>query len=116
MSALLPIILTASHVVLAADALPKFDVDRTCRPASAAAVLPGRDSSACQRDEVDARGKLEQDWATYGAAQRTQCANFAALDRSPSYVELLTCLEIAKQAKDLPEESKMEATTGAGRR
>jgi len=44
MPALLPILLTASHVVLAADGLPKFDVERTCRPASVVAILPGRDS------------------------------------------------------------------------
>ncbi|MGA8825187.1 MAG: hypothetical protein WB613_20410 [Pseudolabrys sp.] len=107
MPALLPIILTASHVVLAADTVPKFDVERTCRPAAAAGILPGRDSSACQRDENDARSKLEQDWTQYTAAQRNQCAGFAGLDRAPSYVELLTCLEMAKQAKELPQESKM---------
>jgi hypothetical protein len=107
MPALLPIILTASHVVLAADSVPKFDIERTCRPASAAAILPGRDSSACQRDEQGARTKLEQDWPQYSAAQRSHCTGFVALDRAPSYVELLTCLEIAKQAKELPEESKM---------
>jgi len=107
MPALLPIILTASHVVLAADTVPKFDVERTCRPAAAAGILPGRDSSACQRDENDARSKLEQDWTQYTAAQRNQCCGFAGLDRAPSYVELLTCLEIAKQAKELPQESKM---------
>ena len=107
MPALLPIILTASHVVLAADTVPKFDVERTCRTAAAAGILPGRDSSACQHDENDARSKLEQDWTQYNAAQRSQCAGFAGLDRAPSYVELLTCLEIAKQAKELPQESKM---------
>jgi hypothetical protein len=107
MPALLPIILTASHVVLAADTVPKFDVERTCRPAAAAGILPGRDSSACQRDENDARSKFEQDWTQYTAAQRNQCAGFAGLDRAPSYVELLTCLEMAKQAKELPQESKM---------
>jgi hypothetical protein len=32
---------------------------------------------------------------------------FAGLDRAPSYVELLTCLEMAKQAMELPQESKM---------
>lgn len=42
MHALLPIILTASHVLLAANSVPKFDVERTCRPAAEAAVLPGR--------------------------------------------------------------------------
>jgi hypothetical protein len=34
MPALLPIILTVSHVVLAADTVPKFDVERTYRPAT----------------------------------------------------------------------------------
>jgi hypothetical protein len=49
------------------------------------------------------RGKTAQ----YSTAQRSQCAGFAALDRAPSYVELLTCLEMAKQSKELPEESKL---------
>ena len=110
MPVLLPIILTASHI-LAADTVPKFSVERTCRPAAAASILPGRDASACQRDESDAHTKLEQDWTQYSAAQRAQCAGFAALDRAPSYVELLTCLEMAKQAKELPVESTMDAVT-----
>lgn len=106
MPALLPIILTASHIVLAADSVPTFNVERTCRPAAAAGVLPGRNSAACQQDENKARAKLEQDWPQFSTAQRAQCANFVAMDRAPSYVELLTCLEMAKQAKELPAESK----------
>jgi len=106
MAALLPIVLAASYVVLAADGPPKFNVERTCRPASVAGVLPGRDSSACQNDEKAALNKLQQVWTEYSAAQRSQCAGFAGLDRAPSYVELLTCLEMAKQSKELPAESK----------
>jgi hypothetical protein len=105
MPALLPIILV-SHVIMAADAMPKFNVERTCQPASAAGTLPGRNSASCQRDENDARAKLEQDWTHYSTTQRAQCAGFASLDRAPSYVELLTCLEMAKQAQELPEDSK----------
>jgi hypothetical protein len=65
MPALLPIVLTALHVVLIADGPPKFNVERTCRPAAVAGVMPGRDASACQRDENDARDKLERQWAGY---------------------------------------------------
>ena len=99
MPALLPIILTVSHVLLAADTVPKFDVERTCRPA-AAVGLPGRTAAACQHDENDARTKLEHEWTRYNAAQRSQCEHFAGLDRAPGYVELL----------DLPGDSK----TGRG--
>jgi hypothetical protein len=35
---------------------------------------------------------------------------FSSLGGSPSYVELLTCLEMAKQAKELPEASKMRTS------
>jgi hypothetical protein len=110
MPALLPMILTASHVILAADTVPKFNVERTCRPAAVAAVLPGRDGAACQRDENDARTKLEQEWSQYSPAQRANCTSFAALDHAPSYVELLTCLEMAKQSQELPPESKASTT------
>jgi hypothetical protein len=107
MPALLPIILTASHIVLAADRVPNFNVERTCRPA-AAVGLPGRGAAACQRDENDARAKVEQVWSQYNQAQQSQCAGFVGLDRAPSYVELLTCLEIAKESAALPEASKRE--------
>jgi hypothetical protein len=106
MAALLPTILTASLVLAATDGPPKFNVERTCRPASAVGVLPGRDSSACQNDENAALTKLRQDWTQYSIAQRNQCAGFAGLDRAPSYVELLTCLEMAKQSNELPADSK----------
>jgi hypothetical protein len=35
MPVLIPIILTATQMVLAADSVPKFDVERTCQPAAA---------------------------------------------------------------------------------
>ena len=107
MPALLQVLLTASHVVLAADTIPKFNVELTCRAAAEASTSPGRGSRVCQRDEIDAQSKLEQDWAQYTGTQRTNCVRFAGLDRAPSYVELLTCLEMAKQAQELPAESKV---------
>jgi len=112
MPALLPVLLTASHVVLAADTIPKFNVELTCRAAAVASISPSRGSSDCQRDENDAQGKLQQDWAQYTNAQHANCVRFAGLDRAPSYVELLTCLEMAKQAQELPEESKV-GTSGS---
>jgi len=48
MPALLPIILTASHIVLVADAIPKFDVEQTCRRASEFSVSLGRSAGDCK--------------------------------------------------------------------
>jgi hypothetical protein len=107
MPALLPIIL-ATQIVLVADSVPKFEVERTCRAAGEVGS-PGRASADCQDDEQDARGKLEKVWSQYSAAQRSQCDGLVTNSGgAPSYVELLTCLEMAKQAKELPEDSKVE--------
>jgi len=78
MHALFPIILTATQIVLAADSVPKFDVERTCRAAGGAG-LPGRDSAECQRDEQDARSKLDKDWSQYSAAQHSEASAMTLL-------------------------------------
>src|SRR5262245_8295819 len=111
MPALLPIILTASQIVLVADTVPRFNLDQTCRAAGEVSTSLGRSPGDCKRDEEDAHGKLQQDWTQYTSEQRTGCVRFSSLGSAPSYVELLTCLEMAKQAKELPEASKM-GTTG----
>ena len=104
-AALLPIFLIASHIVLAADSVPKFDVEPTCRAAVRGADVPERASMDCQQDEQNARSKLEKDWSQYGAAQRSECDGLVTTGGAPSYVELLTCLEMARQARELPEDS-----------
>lgn len=101
MPALLPILLTASYVVLAADGLPVFDIEPSCRAAGTAAAGIGRDAEACRRDERDARTKLDADWSKYPAADRANCVRLTTLDGSPSYVEVLTCLEMARDVKGL---------------
>jgi hypothetical protein len=107
MLTLLPIILTASQIVLVADTVPKFNLEQTCRAAGQVSTSLGRSAGDCRRDEEDAHTKLQRDWAQYTSQQRTGCVRFSSLGSSPSYVELLTCLEMAKQAKELPEASKL---------
>ena len=111
MPGLLPIILTASQIVLAANPVPELDIERSCRVAAEAAVAPNRDVDACKRDELTARGKLNDEWGQFTPVQKTHCVSLTGLGGSPSYVELLTCLEMAKAAKELPPDGRM---TGQG--
>ena len=107
MPTLLPALLLGSHVVLVAE-FPKFDVAPSCKSAGAEAVDTGtRNASACERDEADARDKLQQEWSTFSAAEQGRCVGFVSTGGAPSYVELLTCLEIAKAAKQLPSADKL---------
>ena len=105
MPVLLPILFAGAQLVLVADAAPEFNIAPSCRAAATAAVK-GRDETACKRDEQDARGKVQQQWGEFSADQRAHCVRLSTIGGSPSYVELLTCLELAKQSAALPPESK----------
>jgi hypothetical protein len=112
MSRLLPTILAGSFVILMsgvalADNVPQLNVDQSCRAAGTTGVRSGsanQDDTACKRDEEQARDKLQQGWSQFGATDRAHCVRMSTLGGSPSYVELLTCLELAKQANALPSE------------
>jgi hypothetical protein len=111
MPAFLPIILTASQIMLAVNRVPELNIEPSCRAAAEAAVTPNRDADVCKRDELTARGKLNDEWGQFTPAQKTHCVSLTGLGGSPSYVELLTCLELAKAAKELPPGDRM---TGQG--
>lgn len=95
-------LLFGTQVVFAAGSSPKFDLGPTCRAANTAGVSNARSEQACQRDEESAHQKLEQNWGQYSSAQQGECVRLSSLGGSPSYVELLTCLDIAKQAAEHP--------------
>jgi hypothetical protein len=83
--------------------IPTIDIQQTCK-AAASAMLMMRDSSTsrndfdqCMRAEQEARTQIGKDWATYSAADRTQCLNTGVY--LPSYIEWLTCLEMERDAR-----------------
>jgi hypothetical protein len=50
-------------------------------------------------DERTAEGVLAQNWSKYNAADKTQCIGNVKTGGPASYVELLSCLEIMRDAK-----------------
>lgn len=98
------LMLAGTPAAPAADDVPRFDVTPGCRAAARASVTSYRDENACKEDENAALDKLKQQWGQYNAAQRGHCTRLSALGGTPSYVELLTCLELAKAADELPDE------------
>jgi hypothetical protein len=99
MPALLTIILASSQIALA-DGVPEFDIDPSCHAAAMAMAPADRHEDGCKRSEHEARGKLAQEWGQFTPAQRSRCVSLSTLGGSPSYVELLTCLEMAKDVED----------------
>lgn len=102
---LFPLLVAAPLVVhVAGPPPPTFNVDVMCRGAAELAVSPGRTSEACKNDEMSARDAIVKKWTDYASADREHCSRTASLGGPPSYVELLTCLEMAASVKSLPKD------------
>jgi hypothetical protein len=95
-------LLLVTQAVSAADSAPQFDVVGICRPAATATGSTSRDAAACQRDEELAQRTLTQQWSQFNSDQKSHCVRLSSLGGSPSYVELLTCLEMAKRVGETP--------------
>lgn len=87
-----------------ADIVPRYDVQRACRGAAEAAVAPGRTSQSCENDETTARDTLDKQWSDYPAVDRARCVRASSLGGPASYVDLLTCLDMAKSVRSLPKD------------
>ena len=87
---------------MAADEVPKFDVRPSCRGASA---QTDAGMAACMEDEERARQQLATEWAKFPGGDKAACVREASdIPELRSYVELLTCLQIARDARELPKE------------
>ncbi len=92
-----------------ADTLPKLNVSPSCDAAARGAIVIGRDKEACLGDEHTAQDTLQKNWNTYNAADKVQCLGNVRTGGPASYVELLSCLEIMRDAKSIRETDGLDA-------
>jgi hypothetical protein len=86
-----------------ADSPPKLDVTASCNAAARGAISAGRDNESCLSDERAAQDVLTKGWSEFNAADKTQCIGNVKTGGPPSYVELLSCLEVMRDAKKFRE-------------
>jgi hypothetical protein len=79
------------------ETVPTFNVEPSCKGAAAASaqMVLAQSYSACMDEENQARQQLVSSWQSFSAANRTRCAAESSGQGLASYVELLTCLQIA---------------------
>ncbi|MGA2638543.1 hypothetical protein [Methylocella sp.] len=78
--------------------VPKLDVEQSCREAQ---TFSGTDNKlaykGCMQDENDALKQLQQNWSRFKPENRSTCLA-QGLSPMPSYVEILTCIEMYDSA------------------
>ena len=100
------IVLSTQLVITVADSVPKFDIARGCRVDSTQAfdlsVGLNETVKRCVADEQQALAQLQTQWSQYRESDKAQCTGEAKIGGTPSYVDLLTCLQLAQDARQLP--------------
>ena len=94
-------LLLGSHLLAVADSVPVFDVKKSCQGRDVEAVFAGRTSNTCIRSEEAARDQLKKSWGEFSAKDKVGCVATAKIGGSPSYIELITCLEINRDLDKL---------------
>jgi hypothetical protein len=89
----LPIVIMATFSpILVADTVPTFDIAKECRYEGGSAA----NVDQCSRDEAAALGQLKTEWVQFVGADKRSCMEVTQIGGFASYVELLTCLEMAR--------------------
>ena len=91
-------ILIAGATQVTAQNAPSFKVEQGCREVSSS---PNKLTTfdICMEDEKSTRDALAKKWETFVASDRRVCLSETASDGTPSYVEFLECLIMARDAR-----------------
>ena len=101
-------VLGSSLITLASDGVPVLKVEPSCKAAGAAGLMMGRTADSCMNDEKAAREDLVKNCSTFSADDKSHCLSMVSTGGGPSYVELLSCLEMSRDAKKIAQGRKLE--------
>ena len=100
MIGLIGIAIFAATISLSVDRVPTINVEPHCHDVAARAAPVG-DVVSCLRVEQAARDQLVKEWAEFAAPDKSHCLRLSSLAVQPTYTELLTCLELARDVRKL---------------
>jgi hypothetical protein len=98
-----PVILGAQLTVAVADNVPRIRVEALCKARSAADKMMNLPESQrvadCVQDERAAKEKLDTLWNATASSVRARCKSDAIVLGTLSYLDLLTCIQMADDVK-----------------
>jgi hypothetical protein len=92
-----------------ADDVPTLQIGPSCEAAGRGTVVLGRSKESCIADETAARDALKQNWPKYSATDKQECLGMEKTGGPASYVELQSCLEIRRDARDIRDGGPLES-------
>ena len=96
----------------AADNVPALNIEPLCQGIAQQGGSSFHDSEIgkakqdCLKTENEVRDQLVKQWSSFPASDKSACIREATMGGDSSYTELLTCLEMARDVRNLPNEPR----------
>jgi len=105
--------LSAPLVLVAVEQVPTLNIEPSCRAVADSNSPIRRDYNSCIQSEQRSREDIQKEWAQFSPKAKSECVSLATTGGVPSYTELLTCLEMERQAAQMKQNGGA-MTTGSG--
>jgi hypothetical protein len=98
---------TECDMMPVADSVPTLDVEQVCQGIAQQGGVTFHDSAFakekkdCLDGEHAIRNKLVKQWSSFLGADKTACVNESRAGGESSYTELVTCLEMAREVRNM---------------
>jgi hypothetical protein len=101
-------LIASSLVLTVAETVPTYNIRPTCQAAIEMMGNQGRTAESCMASEAAAREEIVKAWPQFPDPEKIRCVQTARQGGSPSYVELLICLEMNRDARTRQQQLKDE--------
>src|SRR5215469_4205800 len=111
------LLLGASLLVPVVDRVPSLNVEQVCDGIAQQGGVSFHDPNIavekknCLDSEHAIRDELTKQWSSFSATDKTACTNEATMGGESSYTELLTCLEMARDVRELHNDQQKQVDT-----
>jgi hypothetical protein len=99
-ASLLLVAASGSTLAASSGSVPAFDPEPSCRAGAQTGVELQPNVAGCVQDEEQARTNLVKEWQQFSRNAKSSCVAEAESGGPRSYIELLTCLEVGRDASD----------------
>jgi len=102
-----PVLLLASVLLAHAQDVPVLDIEPVCRGIAQQAATAGERAGrtwawlSASRANKRCGEQLVKEWSTFAPADKANCVGEEKSGPLPSYTDLVTCLEMARDARKM---------------
>ena len=111
--------LGAQLILPVADSVPDLNVEQVCDGIAKQGGVTFRDPAVarekknCIDSEMLVRAELAKQWSSFSPPDKVSCVNESKMGGELSYTELLTCLEMARDVRNMRTEAEGKGKAAA---